>query len=164
MQFGVPPKKIAKLKSNLDSMISSGSATFRELARVAGFTNSLYLAVGPIARLFTRQMHATIQARSFWDCSFSLSSPLAEELRFWFSNIEAFNGYGIQPMLTPCAVIFCDASDYAFGKYRIKLNDQPVTAMFSGFESQQSSTFRELKAIFYVIKANVAFLMQAQES
>ena len=65
MQFRVPPKKIAKLKSNLDSMISSGSATFRGLARVVGFINSLYLAVGPIARLFTRQMHATIRARSF---------------------------------------------------------------------------------------------------
>ena len=76
MQFRVSPKKIAKLKSNLDSMISSGSATFRSLARVAGFINSLYLAVGPIARLFTRQMHAIIQARSFWDCSFSLSLPL----------------------------------------------------------------------------------------
>ena len=82
MQFRVAPKKIAKLKSNLDSMISSGSATFRGLARVASFINSLYLAVGPIARLFMRQMHATIQARSFWDCSFSLSSPLSEELRF----------------------------------------------------------------------------------
>jgi len=45
MQFRVPPKKIAKLKSNLNSMISSGSITFRELVRVAGFINSLYLAV-----------------------------------------------------------------------------------------------------------------------
>ena len=54
MQFRVPPKKIDKLKSNLDFMISSGSATFRGLARVAGFINSLYLAVGPIARLFPR--------------------------------------------------------------------------------------------------------------
>ena len=159
MQFRVPPKKIAKLKSNLDSMISSGSATFRGLARVAGFINSLYLAVGPIARLFTRQMHATIQARSFWDCSFLLSPPLSEDLRFWFANIEAFNGYGIQPEFTPGAVIFCDASDYAFGGYqRIKLNDQPVIGMSSYFESRQSSTFRELKAIFYVIEAHVASL------
>ena len=39
MQFRVPPKKIAKLKSNLDSMISFGSATFTGLARVAGFIN-----------------------------------------------------------------------------------------------------------------------------
>jgi len=103
-------------------------------------------------------MHATIQTRLFWDCSFSLSSPLSEELRFWSANIEAFNGYGIQPKLTPGAVPFCDASDYAFGGYRIKLNDQPVSGMFSRFECQQSSTFRELKAIFYAIKAHVTSL------
>ena len=154
MQFRVPPKKIAKLKCNLNSMVSSGSATFRGLARVVGFINSLCLAVGPTARLFTRQMHATIQARLFWDCSFSLSSPLQEELRFWFANIEAFNGCGIHPKFTPVAVIFspvavifCDASDYAFGGYQIRLNDQPVNGMFSHFESQQSSTFRELSML-----------------
>ena len=50
-----------------------------------------------------------------WDCSFFLSRPLQEELLFWFANIEAFNGYGIQPKFTPGAVVFCDASDYAFG-------------------------------------------------
>ena len=53
---------------------------------------------------------------------------------------------------------FCDASDYAFVGYRIKLNDQPVSGMLSHFESQQSSTFRKLKAIFYVIKAHDASL------
>ena len=90
------------------------------------FINSLYLAVGPIASLFTRQMHATIQARSFWDNSSSLSSPLSEELRFCFALL--------QPKFTPGAVIFCDASDYSFGGYRIKLNDQPVSDMFSHSE------------------------------
>ena len=158
MQFRVPPKKVVKMIGNLDSMISSGSATFRELARVAGSINSLCLAVGPIARLLTRQMHATIQARSRWDCSFSLSSPLSEELRFWSTNI----GYGIQPKLTPGAVIFCDASDYAFRGYRVKSNDQPVSGMFSRFECQQSYTCRELKAIFYVIKAHVASLRRTK--
>ena len=38
------------------------------------------------------------------------------------------------------------------------MNDQPASGMFNHFESQQSSTFRELKAIFYVIKAHIASL------
>ena len=38
------------------------------------------------------------------------------------------------------------------------MNDHPVSGMFSHFESRQSSTFRELKAIFYVIEAHVASL------
>ena len=57
-------------------------------------------------------------------------------------------------------LFFCDASDYinAFGGFQFRLNDQPVSGMFTPFESQQSSTFRELKAMFYVIKAHVVSL------
>ena len=58
MQFRVPPKKNAKLKSNLNFIIMSRTVTFRDLARVAGFINSLFLAVGPIAK-------AVYQADSF---------------------------------------------------------------------------------------------------
>ena len=100
----------------------------------------------------------TLQARSSWDSTFSFSISLSEELRFWFCNIEAFNGYAIQPKLCPGVVIFCDANDYAFGGFQVKLNDHPVSGMFSPFERVQSSTFRELKAIFYVIKAHVLSL------
>ena len=51
MQFRVPPKKIAKLKSNLDFIISSRTVTFRDLARVAGFIKSLFVAVRLNSRL-----------------------------------------------------------------------------------------------------------------
>ena len=148
MQFGVPPMKIAQLKSDLDFIISSRIVTFRELARVSGFIHSLFVAVDLIASLFTRQTHSTIQAG--WDCTFPISVPLLKGLRFWFLNIEAFDGYGIQPKFSPGVVIFCD---YAFGSFQVRFNDQPVSGMFTPFESQQSSTFWKLKANFYVIQA-----------
>lgn len=87
-----------------------------------------------------------------------VSGPLLEEVRFWFLNIETFNGYGIQPKFCPGAAIFCNASDYAFGGLQVRFNDQPVSGMFTLFESQQSSTFRELEAIFYAIQAHVVSL------
>ena len=62
MQFRIPDKKISKLKVTLDVMIFSGTAIFRDLARIAGFLNSLYLAVGSISRLFPRQIHSTLQS------------------------------------------------------------------------------------------------------
>ena len=146
MQFGVPPMKIAQLKSDLDFFISSRTVNFRDLAWVSGFINSLFVAIDLIASLFTRQINSTIQA--CWDCTFPISVPLLKGLRFWFLNIEAFDGYGIQPKFSPGVVIFCD---YAFGGFQV--NDQPVSGMFTPFESQQSSTFRKLKANFYVIQA-----------
>ena len=148
MQFGVPPMKIAKLKSDLDFIISSRTVTFRDLAQVSGFINSLFVTVDLIASLFTWQIHSTIQAG--WDCTFPISVPLLKGLRFWFLNIEAFDGYGIQPNFSPGVVIFCD---YAFGGFQVRFNDQPVIDMFTPFESQQSSTFRKLKVNFYVIQS-----------
>lgn len=114
---------------------------------MAGFINLLFLAVGPIAKLFTRQIHFTIQAWSGRDCSFPISGPLLEELHFWFLNIEAFNGYGIQLKFSPGAVIFCDASVLTFGGFQVRFNDQPVSGMFSPFDSKQSSTFREAHVV-----------------
>ena len=53
IQFQVPDKKVAKLKTILDSPIRDGFVTFRDLATIARLVNSVYFAVGPIARLPT---------------------------------------------------------------------------------------------------------------
>ena len=50
MQFQVPDKKVAKLKTILDSAIQDGFVTFRNLAKIAGLVNSCWFAVRPIAR------------------------------------------------------------------------------------------------------------------
>ena len=80
--FQIPEPKLAKLKRSLESLILDGYATYRELACLAGFIISLFLAVGPIARLFTRQMYFFIQSRPSWDVSFTFSEALLLELKF----------------------------------------------------------------------------------
>ena len=54
--FEIPPRKIEKAKKSIEFILSSQSVSYRELAKIAGFINSLYLAVGPAVRLFTRQL------------------------------------------------------------------------------------------------------------
>ena len=51
MQLQVPDKKVAKLKTILNSAIQDGFLTFRNLAKIAGLVNSVYFAVGLIGRL-----------------------------------------------------------------------------------------------------------------
>ena len=51
-------------------------------AKFAGFITSLYLAVGPIARLFTRQIYNTINSRHSWDSNDTISATLLEEMKF----------------------------------------------------------------------------------
>ena len=64
MLFIIPEKKIVKLKSVLTGLINEfPNLRVRDVARVSGFVISLSVALGPIARLFTRQMYFFIQLR-----------------------------------------------------------------------------------------------------
>ena len=45
------------------------------------------------------------------------------------------------------------ASDFAFGAYLATLGGEPVRGMFSLADVDMSSTYRELKAVFYVLKS-----------
>ena len=113
MTFQIPEKKVCKLKRLLNSAIQNKSSSYRELARIAGSIISVALAVGPISRLLTRQMYLAIESRSAWDHIFLFPPALLEGLKFWFCNIESFNGYSIWPPLTS-TVLFSDTSDAAF--------------------------------------------------
>ena len=95
-------------------------------------------------------MYFFIQSRPAWDISFTFPGALLQELKFWFQHIDSFNGYSIRGVF--CATLYTDASDFAFGGYLATFNGQPVRGMFSYAEVNTSSTFRELKAVFYVLK------------
>jgi len=83
--FQIPEAKLAKRKRSLESLILDGYAAYGELARLAGFIISLSRAVGPIARLFTRQMYFFIQSRPSWDVSLPFPRPYCKSLSFGFN-------------------------------------------------------------------------------
>ena len=73
--------------------------------------------MGPISRLLIRQMYLAIESRSAWDHTLRFSPALLEQLRFWYNNIDSFNGYSLRPPLDSSTVIFSDTSDVAFGGF-----------------------------------------------
>ena len=153
MRYKVPEKKLAKLRSLLDGAVSDKYVTIRQLAKIAGSVISISLAVGPIARLCTRQMYYAIESRTGgWDQRLMLSPALLEELTVWLFNIDSFNGFAIRP---PCStsptVIYTDASDFAFGGYSTSLSESDVRGMWLHEDASKSSTFREVKAVPYVL-------------
>ena len=96
MTFQIPEAKVRKLKSLLSSVIRDKSSSYRELARIAGSIISVALAVGPLSRLFTRQMYLAIESCSAWDHTLHFSSALLEMLRFWYCNIDSFHCYSLR--------------------------------------------------------------------
>ena len=151
MTFQIPEKKVLKLKNLLSTAITDESSSYRKFARIAGSIISLSLAVGPISRLFTWQMHLAIESRSGWDQTFRFPAALLEELKFWYSNIGSFNSYSLRPPPDTSTVIFSDASDVAFGGFSASLDGLAATGMFTFDDLGQNSTFHELKAIYYVL-------------
>ncbi len=129
-EFSIPEDKTAKLYAMLDNAIEVGRCSYRFIAKMAGFLQSLLLAVGPVVRLFTRNVHFTIANRTFWNDTFLISGHLKEELKFWRYNTTAFNGYSIRPKLSFDFVIYTDASGYGFGGYIDKSSIAPVRGMW----------------------------------
>ena len=93
LTFRIPARKVEKLRKNKKELVSDGYSTYRDFARLAGFVISLSLAVGPIARLFTRQMHYAIQSRPYLEAIFEFSDPLLQELKFWLQNIDSIQWF-----------------------------------------------------------------------
>ena len=155
MHFSVPEKKLNKLKSLLTSAISDGYCSARFLAKIAGSIISCALAVGPISRLLTRQMYFAIETRVSWESTTHFTPALLEELRFWHTNIDCFNGYRIQSSPSSCTILFSDASELAFGGYVATLAGSVVRGMWTSDDLGKSSTHRKLKAIYYVLLSYV---------
>ncbi|KAK3736777.1 hypothetical protein QZH41_002389 [Actinostola sp. cb2023] len=155
MQFQVPIKKLTKIKCLLDANIQARRATFRQLAKIAGSIISF-----SVSRLFTRQMYFTIESRSgAWDQTILLPLAVIEELKFWFTSLDQVNGYTIRPPLSTSTIIFTDASDVAFGGYSASLDGSAVRGMWTNEDIGQSSTYHELKAIYYVLLTLASQLM-----
>ena len=147
-EFRIPQEELDKLYAKLDEIIESRFASFRFIAKLAGFLQSLHLAVGPVIRLFTRQMYFAIATRTYQDEKFLVSEPLQDELKFWRHN----NGYGIRKKLSFDYVIFSDASSFGYEGY-VDNSDLPDdNGLWLEGENDDSSTFRELKAIHNVVE------------
>lgn len=155
--FEIPPRKIEKVKKNIEYILSSNPVSFRELAKIAGFINSLYLAVGPPVRLFSRQLFFIINQRDSWSGNLDCIPPLLiEELRFWLTNLNYLNGYNIRPKVSSeHLTIHTDASGVGYGGYFASLRGIKIHGHWSVEQSGKSSTFRELLAILLVLQTSV---------
>jgi len=96
-------------------------------------------------------MYPAVKSRSAWDHNLRFSPARLEELRFWYSNIDSFNAYSLRPPPDSSTVIFSDASDVAFGGFLASLDGLTASGLFTSEDLGQSSTYRELKAIYYVL-------------
>ena len=123
--------------------------TARELARVTGKVISLSPVVGNLTRLITRHCYISIETRSCWDNNLFLVYPseILRELYFWRDNVKNVNCKKLVSYRPSSVVMYSDASNIACGAYSVEIESKVFHKMFNDFESIQSSTWREMRAI-----------------
>jgi len=154
MTFTVPKRKIEKLKHSLSNTLSCQYSSAKQLSKIAGQLSSMHLAIGPLVRLFTRNIYRTIENATDWFSSLPLDPESKSEVLFWHDNIDSYNGYTFKPHPVTTKLMFTDASDKGYGGFVCeRLNQKICSGSFSSFDMTTSSTMRELLAVKYVLSS-----------
>ena len=149
MLFVVPEKKIVKLKSILTELIHDfPNLKVRRVASLSGFVISLSVALGPVARLFIRQMYFFIILRQSWNDVLVANEGVLQEFKFWLAHVVAFNGYPINRPLSSSAVLTCDASETGYGAHIVFYNERKFCSrMWNELQKCMSSSYLGLMAL-----------------
>ena len=151
-EFSVPDRKFVKLRSQLQETLGLQLMPARKLASLIKII-SMSLALGPVTRLMTRSLYATLNSRVAWCQKLLLTPEAVEELKFWFNEVTKFNGQRIWPKPSVVRIVYSDASSTGFGGYIVEHGNLIANGQWSAEEAKSSSTWRELRAVKLVLQS-----------
>ena len=149
----IPEDRIASTLVLISTILSSPYTTARKLSRLTGKLLSMKYILGNIVRLKSRFLYRCIDERSSWDAKFNILKHIEalNEIFFWKYNLTKFNTKCIKPLFDPQEFLYSDASSIGLGA--VTSGALQCHRHFSAHEQTKSSTWRELTALFYALKA-----------
>ena len=143
----VPKCKIRKLKQDIVRSLKRPSVSARLLARIAGRCVSMLAAVFP-AKLKLRNVYRLLNSRSSWESVLLWSPGATDDLSWWVSSLDSWNGR----LLVPPAICECqlatDASGSGWGAVLSTPDCQPACGFWNRRVSEESANYRELLAVY----------------
>ena len=100
----------------------------------------------------TRSLYTVLNSRSSWCTQLQLSDDAEQELSFWLARIQHFTGQNLWPKPSAVRVVYSDGSCTGYGGYAVEHGGQLATGQRDKEEAQQSSTWRELRAVRLVLQ------------
>ena len=115
--FRVPNHRVGNLKILLDKVTEKKFyTTAREVAKVTGSIISVSLALGPVARLWTRALYRNSSSATIWDRKIILSIEGKKEIKFWAKELDSCHGAPIWKRAPKIDVImYSDAREPGWG-------------------------------------------------
>ena len=158
----VPTEKIIALKAKMAAILESKLVCVRHLASIAGTLISMSLGIGPVSRFMTRSMYSLIESRQSWYALMELTEGVRNEINFWLNGLQSYESQPVWHSPSAVRIVYSDASDTGYGGYIVEHGPIVAHGQWSQEEAQQSSTFRELKAVRLVRESVADKLMNAR--
>ena len=132
--------------------LRTGRASARTISRIAGKAISFSLAIGAVARLFSREMYRVVESRVSWDIVVTLDEFVVSELAFWAGLEREWFVSPIWPvvMALHSNLAWSDAGAIGWGSH-VKLRsgvEHEARGFLTLVERLYSSTRRELMVFF----------------
>jgi len=162
LRFGLPDNKQAAIASQASRLLSSGTATPREVAALLGSINFARVAVPGKTRLATNALHL-FRSRTaphkaphspIWDRRLPIPPSVLPELRVWAALPRGLSRPVFDTPLSCTATLSCDASDTGWGAV-FRRGGQPARRFggaFSVSDRATSSSFRELLGLLFALQ------------
>ncbi|XP_043218351.1 uncharacterized protein LOC122379864 isoform X1 [Amphibalanus amphitrite] len=110
----VPKAKIRKLKQDISRSLKRSNVSARVLARMAGRCVSMLAAVFP-AKLKLRNVYRLLNSRSSWGSLLTWSPGARDDLSWWVSSLDSWNGRLLVPPAACDLQLATDASGSGWG-------------------------------------------------
>ena len=135
--------------------------TPRKLAKICGKIISTKLVLQNVVQLKTRRLYYAIDKGKTWDGRISMSNypGAVSELKFWANEFRNMNIHYLAKEYKPTLLGASDASDTGIAaKITIDGVDHSICKNLSLEKSQESSTWRELYAVYHSISSLVPII------
>ena len=146
----VPRGKIRKLKQDIARALKRPSVSARLLARIAGRCISMLAAVFP-AKLKLRNVYRLLNSRSTWESLLGWSQGATEDLTWWMTSLDSWNGRLLVPPAACELQLSTDASGSGWGAVLSTPTCQLASGFWDGRVSRESANYRELLAVYLAL-------------
>ena len=166
------PHRVEKIIDSCNSLISKDICSVRELAGFVGMITSISPVVGNCSRVTTKRSQIHVARAENWDGSIQLFPEIKRELLFWRENIVKLNHRVISEPTAPTVLNLIEGDASATGLGSILNKDSLAARLFSPWERETHSTYRELANIHHSLlsflpmirNTNVKFLVDSQSA
>lgn len=152
--YSITEKRIEKFLAIITDFLNLAPyVTARDCARITGHIMSLSPVIGNLTRFKTRFLYKLVESRASWFSRFNigLHNDALEEIFFWKNNVVRLNIKHLVVYSVPKLLSFSDASQSGCGAFISGSEDDICYRSWSSSESNNSSTWRELKAIEFAL-------------